>query len=289
MAKSIDIILRELEINEILKLIEIISPHAKDYVYKAFENKNVEILYSILTDQNKGIFIKVDNDYCCIFYASFLNEYNIEQILEIIKNKTNEYISTKYLKELCFNIYGNNQMIINLVREIGFKSDIEGHHLEYIGNELPQLNNCILTDRGFEDSMIKEFVDLFDSSYYQLNIDNGLEINSHAVNKEQFHQKLNDLNKLSHVRSFWLNNELVGAYIFEQNYITDIVVKPVFQNKGYGSYLLAHCIRNMSLNKSIKNIRLRVVKSNVGAKKLYERNNFVEIACFAEHTYGQSL
>jgi len=39
------------------------------------------------------------------------------------------------------------------------------------------------------------------------------------------------------------------------------------------------------LNLAINNIRLRVAKSNVGAKRFYERNNFVVIACFAEHTY----
>lgn len=272
---------------EILKLIENISPHARDYVHKSFGYKNVEILYSVSTEQNKGAFIMVDNDDCCIFYASFLNEYNIEEILEVINNKTNEYISKINSKELCFNIYGNNQKIINLVRELGFTSDMEGYHLEFVGKELPQLNNCNLTDKGFESSMLKEFVDLFDSAYYQLNIDNSWKINSYAINKEIFHQKLNELNKISQVRSLWLNNELVGVYIFEQNYITDIVVKPIFQNKGYGSYILVHCIRNMSVNKSIKNIRLRVAKSNVGAKKLYERSEFVEIACFSEHTYGQ--
>ena len=46
-------------------------------------------------------------------------------------------------------------------------------------------------------------------------------------------------------------------------------------------------------NNSIKNIRLRVAKSNVGAKKLYELNGFNEIAYFSEHTYenyqGNSL
>jgi ribosomal protein S18 acetylase RimI-like enzyme len=41
----------------------------------------------------------------------------------------------------------------------------------------------------------------------------------------------------------------------------------------------------MSVIKSINKIRLRVAKSNVGAQKLYERNGFVEIACFAEHTF----
>ncbi|WP_429085459.1 GNAT family N-acetyltransferase [Brassicibacter mesophilus] len=64
-------------------------------------------------------------------------------------------------------------------------------------------------------------------------------------------------------------------------------VKPVFQNKGYGTYILAHCIINMIESKSIKNVRLRVVKSNIDARILYEKNNFVEVASFAEHTYGQ--
>jgi len=269
---------------EILKLIENISPHAKEYVDKAFESKNVEILYSIFTKENKGAFIKVDNDDCCIFYASFINEDNIEEILEAINNNVNEYISKTNEKEICFNIYGCNGKIINLVRKLGFKSDMEGYHLQYIGKELPQLENCNLTVKGFESSMIREFVDLFNSAYYQLNMDNGWKTNSYAENKEQFHEKLNNLNRFNQVNSFWLNNELVGAYIFQQNYITDIVVKPIFQNKGYGSYLLAHCITNMSVNKSIKNIRLRVSKSNVGAKNLYERNEFVQIACFAEHT-----
>lgn len=270
---------------EILKLIESISPHAKDYVYNSF--KNTEVVYSTLTEQNKGVFIKVDNDECCIFYASFLNEDNIEEVLELVNYKINEYISKLNSKELCFNIYGKNAKIINLARKLGFKSDMEGYHLQYIGEELPQLNEHNLIEKGFKNSMIDEFVDLFDSSYYQLNIDNDWKTDSHSSCKEKFNQKLNYLDKGNQVRSFWLNNELVGAYIFEQNYIIDVVVKPIFQNKGYGSYILAQCIRNMSENKAIKNIRLRVAKSNVGAKKFYERNNFAEIACFAEHTYGQ--
>ena len=228
----------------------------------------------------------VDGDDCCIFYASFLNENNIDQVLEVIKNKTREYISKMSSKEICFNVCGNNLKIINLVRELGFKSDMEGNHLEFIGKELPQLNNYNLIDRGFEDTMLKEYVDLFDSSYHQLNLDNGWKVNSYAVNQEQFYKRLNYLDEHNQVCSFWLNNDLIGAYIFDQNYITDIVVKPEFQNKGYGRYILAHCVRNMSQSKSIENIRLRVTKSNLSAKKLYERSNFIEISSFAEHTYG---
>lgn len=274
-----------MEIKEILSLIENISPHAKDYVNKAFDNNQVEILYSIVTEANKGAFIVANSDDCCIFYASFLNEDNMEEVLEAINSKTNEYISKLNSKEICFNVYGNNLKIINLVKRLGFKTDMEGYHLEFVGEELPELNDYNLTVRGFENSMLKEFVDLFDSSYYQLYVDNGCQINGYAINENRFNEKLIDLNKDDQVCSFWLKDELVGAYIFENNYITDIAVKPVFQNRGYGGYILAHCIRNMDIKKSIKNIRLRVAKSNIGAKKLYERNNFVEIACFAEHTY----
>ncbi len=274
-----------MESKEILTLIDNISPHAKEYVEKAFENNRVDIIYSVSTVENMGVFIAVDNKDCCIFYAYFLNENNIEQILDIIKNKTKEYILKFDSKEICFNVYGNNLKIINEVRKLGFKVDIEGYHLEFIDKELSNLNCCNLIDKGFKSDMLKEFIKLFDSSYYQLNIDNGWQVNSNAINEDQFYKKLINLDKHSQVRSFWINNELVGAYIFCQNYITDIVVKPTAQNKGYGSYILAHCIRNMSMNESIRNIRLRVAKSNTGAKKLYERNGFIEIAYFSEHTY----
>lgn len=268
---------------EVLKSIEMISPHAKDYVNNSFENNGVEILYSILTEENMGVFIKVDSDDCCIFYASFLKDNCIDEVLEEIKDKINEYISKPVLKELCFNVYGGNLNIINLVRELGFKSDMEGYHLEYMGKKMPLLNEHNLIDKSFESSMLEEFVKLFDSSYNQLNIDNGWKTDGHATHKEEFLQDLNNLNKSEQIRSFWLNNELVGAYVFEKNYITDIVVKPEHQNKRYGSYILAHCIKNMNENKSINNIRLRVVKSNIDAKRLYERKGFIEIAYFAEH------
>lgn len=268
---------------EILELIERISPHAKDYVFKSFNN--IEVLYYINTLNNKGVFIKVNNEDCCIFYSSFLNEDSIEDVLELIKFKTNEYISKNKTKELCFNIWGNNTKTIDLVRRLGFKSDIEGYHLEYKEKKLPQLKNCNLVNRNFDNSMLKEFVDLFDSAYYKLNVDNDWDTNSYALNEKQFQQKLNTLNQFNQICSFWLNDELVGAYIFQQNYITDIVVRPIYQDQGYGTYILAHCIRTMRTNKSIDKIRLRVAKSNIGAKKLYVRNGFAEIACFAEHTY----
>lgn len=268
---------------EILKLIEKISPHAKEYVANSIQN--VEVLYSLNTVENKGAFIKVDNEDCCIFYSYFLNEDNIEEVLELIKLKANEYISENLTKEVCFNTWGNNSKIIELVRTLGFQSDMEGYHLEYQDKNLPQLTNCNLVERNYDNSKLKEFIDIFDTAYYQLHVDNDWETNSYALNEKQFQQKLDTLNIHNQIYSFWLSGELVGAYIFQENYITDLVVRPRYQNRGYGTYILAHCIRTMSSNKSIDKIRLRIAKSNSGAKKLYERNGFAEIAYFAEHTY----
>lgn len=272
---------------EMLELIEKISPHAKEYVYHSI--KNAEVLSAINNSHNKGVFIKVDNEDCCIFYASFFIDDNVKELLDVIRYKTIDYISKNKSKEICFNVLGSNLSIIDLVRKLGFKSDMEGYHLEYRGRDILQLNNNNLIDKGFDDSMIEEFVHLFDSAYYELNRNNGWETNNYAKNQTQFQQELNHMNTLNQVCSFWLEDELVGAYMFQQNYITDLVVKPSYQNHGYGTYILAHCIKFMSVNKSIDKIRLRVAKSNSGAKKLYERNDFVEIAYFAEHTYFATM
>lgn len=276
---------------EVLNLIEKISPHAKLYVKNGFEKESVQVIYA--SPNNNGIFICVDNDDCCIFYTIFVNESDIKKSLPIIECKINEYISKGLSKEVCFNVYGENIEIIKLVRNLGFQLDIEGYHLEYQNKEILNLEECELIEKKFEENMVDSFIKLFDSAYYKLNLENNWELNNHPKNKEYFERKLIELSKLNAVSSFWLNNELVGAYIFEDDYITDIVVEPLFQNKGYGSYILKKCIENMRENNSIKNIRLRVAKSNVGAKKLYELNGFNEIAYFSEHTYenyqGNSL
>jgi GNAT superfamily N-acetyltransferase len=268
---------------EIFKLIEKISPQAKEYVMNSAES--TEVLYSLSAAENKGVFLKTDNADCRIFFASFLNEDNIDDVLELIRLKAGKSIFENSPKELCFNVYGNDRKIINSVRELGFISDMEGYHLEYAGKEPPRTKSPELTVKGFESDMIDGSADLFDSAYYRLNTDNGRETNGYTAHKEQFRQRLIALNSRGRFFSFWLNGDLAGAYIFQQDYITDLVVRPEFQNRGYGSYMLAHCIENMRAKGAVNSIRLRVAGSNSGAKRFYERNGFVEIACFAEHTY----
>lgn len=269
---------------EILNLINLISPHGKNYVENSFKNNEAEILYSLCTLDNKGVFVKADSTDCCIFYAAFLKDNDMDELLAFIERITKNYISMNSSKEICFNVYGEDRNIINLARRLGFKPDMYGYHMEYTGKVFLEPDNISLTIKGFESSMIKAFSTLFDSAYYKLNIDNGWELNYYTGHEEYFHKKLINLSKNNNIVSFWLGNELAGAYIIEENYITDLVVNPEFQNKGYGSYMLHHCIRNLKMDKAIDKIRLRVAESNTGAFRLYKRNGFKEIAHFAEHT-----
>jgi ribosomal protein S18 acetylase RimI-like enzyme len=272
--------------DEILNLINKISPHGMEYVDYAFKNGNVEILSSLSTGDNKGILLKVDTEASCIFYASFLKE-EPEAVFDVIHQHIEETLLNAGSKEICFNVFGKNTEIIPFIRQFGFELDMEGYHMEYVNVEDFRIKESNLVKKGYEGWMLDQFVTLFEQAYYQLIKDNGWAINGYAVNKMAFHKSLVQSYEKNEVASFWFKDELIGAYLLEGNYITDLVVNPLYQNKGYGTTLLAHCIHDLKKNPSINKIRLRVARSNEGAIRFYQRSGFVEIAHFAEHTYKE--
>ena len=186
---------------------------------------------------------------------------------------------------LCFNVYRKNHNIICLVRELGFSSDGEGYHLSYANDTVFDCKKHALTEDGYNSSYLKKCSELFDATYYQLDVDNGWEPNSYAKNETAVDKKFTYLNQQDQIKTFWSEETLVGAYIVNDNYIIDFVIHPNYQNKGYGKYILAKCLKHMSQSQVLNEIKLRVIKSNTTAKRFYEANHFIEIACFAEHTF----
>lgn len=266
---------------QILKIIGRISPHASQYVEQLSSTSKVEILYSDLIKTRENVFLIVRDDNCTIFYASCSDEN--ECILNKIEDYTNEVIrNLKENHELCFNVSGNNDLIISLVRSLGFKVDMEGDHYEYMGS-IPDICKSDLVSKKYHPNMIDDFASLFDDAYYQLNLENNWPTDNYTKYKEYFNKDLVSLSDADNFGAFWLDDNLVGAYLFENNYIIDLVVNPKFQNHGYGQYILKKCLRKM-MEREIKHIRLRVAKTN-RVKSLYERNDFLKIACFSEHTY----
>lgn len=262
---------------EILERIAEISPLAKDYVESCFESAVV------MLSSSDGIFLKVVSDDLRVYYANFGDD-TVPDVAQIIE----EELEAEELKEqeICFNVHGRNTKIISVIQDKGFILDMAGYVLKFTG-PTPAEDNLPDTMRvqGFSAQMGDEFADLFDRAYEQLNRDNGWPTKSYSLGAAGFCATLLKLNEQGRVRSFWIGDVLIGAYITEKEYISDIVVDPRYQNQGYGSLLLNHCLRFMHEENPTSHIYLRVTESNVGAKRFYERNGFHTVSHFAEHTY----
>ncbi|MGZ9584304.1 GNAT family N-acetyltransferase [Paenibacillus marinisediminis] len=269
---------------EILKLVERISPGARDFVDIAMNNNELTIYHYEESAENNGVFCVASNNECDIAYVSFVNDLEDEALLGLIQQQIEPYMVSGD-KELCFNIYGRNTKVIEFVRKMGFKQDIEGYILFYDTEDIPVAPKTEFIEKTFEDWMLGDFITLFEQGYYQLNKDNGWETDWYSTDSETFRSMLHSRTLEDECRSFWIEDRLVGAYIIDGNYIRDLVISPEFQNKGYGTAILAHCIRHLIKQREIKKVCLRVAKSNSGAIRFYKKNGFEELSCFSEHTF----
>jgi ribosomal protein S18 acetylase RimI-like enzyme len=264
----------------ILDLISVISPMARNYIEKTFGNAIV--LYAQSSKYNQGVFLKALSEDLCVYYAHFLDDSS-STLLNIISEELSSTSASPF--ELCFNVHGKNKRIIELIQSKGYVLDMEGYVLRYSASTPFDIDMGELETGVFTPSMRDDFVALFDVAYERLNVENGWDTKSYSKKAEHFCRRLSELYERQSMQSFWYKGVLVGSYIVDESYITDIVVHPRFQRKGYGSLMLKHCICFMREKKGVSDIYLRVTKSNSGAKRLYERNGFYVISHFSEHTY----
>lgn len=75
-------------------------------------------------------------------------------------------------------------------------------------------------------------------------------------------------------------DQIAGAISFYANdershraYITQLMVAPAFQRKGIGTELLRECERYLG-STDMEYVALEVLKTNAGARRLYERMGF---------------
>jgi len=84
---------------------------------------------------------------------------------------------------------------------------------------------------------------------------------------------IEELIKNNKIIGYYLDNNLVGFIIYEQNYevidIIYIVVDKIYRHKGIGSILM-----NEVIKKECERIMLEVNVSNTNAIKLYKKFNF---------------
>ncbi|MFW9971670.1 MAG: GNAT family N-acetyltransferase [Candidatus Odinarchaeota archaeon] len=86
------------------------------------------------------------------------------------------------------------------------------------------------------------------------------------------------------------NKKIIGFIIAirdqtDQINMINFLIKPKFQNKGYGSYLLQKTIEQIKIIKEIKRIVLNVQISNSNAIKLYEKFKFKKNPTILQNYY----
>ncbi|MFD1676252.1 GNAT family N-acetyltransferase [Alicyclobacillus fodiniaquatilis] len=269
--------------HSILDLIERLSPDTADFVRCAADASGIKVFYHDGRPPNQGVYCLVHWQGTNYAYASFMQEMVDIDILQLIESTIGSYIADK--EPLCFNVYGRNANIVKCVRDLGFASDMEGFELAYQGAIPPEVPIANLVVRSFERSQFNEFVHLFEQAYYPLNKENGWPVDWYSNHKDIFAQRLEAKAQKNELRAFWNENALVGAYIVDTNYISDLVVHPQYQGLGYGKILLLHATKALMNQGETKPVCLRVAKSNQKAIRFYQKYHFAEIACFAEHTF----
>lgn len=272
--------------SKVCSLISLISPDAGNYVNNAFNNNTVTIVHYEELLLNHGAFCIVENEDYIIAFAAFPRYTHDEALQNLMAKQLRGYFQPNEAREICFNVYGENKELIQFVREIGFKTDMEGFQLQYDFNEkleLPETSPFV--EKGFTPVMFSNYVQLFEKAYYDLNVENGWSTDTYQQDQDNFLSSLQQYESEERVRSFWIDDQLIGAYIIAGEYIRDFVIHPEYQNRGYGSLMLKNCIHRMMNVLGMNNIQLRVAQSNSRAKRFYEKNNFVELSHFAEHTF----
>jgi ribosomal protein S18 acetylase RimI-like enzyme len=87
-----------------------------------------------------------------------------------------------------------------------------------------------------------------------------------------------------------IKKELIGFIIVtrDRNNLANIInfiIKPEYQNKGYGSYLLKETLKRLTQLKDLNKIVLNVQSRNLIAIKLYEKFNFKKNPTIIENYY----
>lgn len=270
--------------SEVCQLISLISTGARNYVHDAFINQRITLVHYEESHNNHGVFCVVENEDCIIAFAAFSRYSHDETLINLMANSLQRHLGPNETREVCFNIYGRNEEIVQLAKKLGFATDMDGFQLQYdFSKEIKMLKMTPLVEKGFSPGMLDDFIQLFEKAYYNLKVENGWSTETPSI--DDFLRSMLSYESEDRVRSFWIEDTLIGAYIIAGEFIRDFVILPGYQNRGYGSLMLKNCIHRMANIMGIKKIFLRVVKTNSGAKRFYERNNFIEVSNFVEHTF----
>ncbi|QSX05112.1 GNAT family N-acetyltransferase [Sedimentibacter sp. zth1] len=265
-----------------------INRSAKELFEQAYEKQFLKECLIYDDKDNRGVMTIIESDDYFSCQVSFERDVNSFNIIKTIHDKLKNIISLKGTKDLYLNINGYNTIIINYFRNYGFVQDSLGfeYSMSKTTEKLKELSNFKLNDnlefKKFKDNYAQDYLILLEDAFKEQDI---------ACNEEYklgestilWLKKANERNGFG---ALWKGDCLIGFYVLENEYISNIAILSKYKGKGYGTVILNHCLKDIFINKKYEETYLYTYAINTKAQKLYLKNGFEVSAFYSENTYS---
>lgn len=262
-----------------ISMISKINHSACEYFEHAYKTDKI-IKFKV---NDKGVVVFIEEEEFFICQVSFLDDVYDENIIESIENEIN-YISN-FKKSLFLNMNNENQNIVKYFLNNNFIPDMFGIEFRFDKENYQKTNkDDSIMFAKLDESKMDEYIHLLDEAFNPIDAKKGI-VNHFSKNKEQTTRDLILDNNYNNFKAMFYKGELIGMCILYENYIKDLVIKPIMQKKGFGKLLLNECLDILFNERGNNCVYLRTETTNENAINFYLSNGFQITGNFAETTY----
>lgn len=274
--------------NDLLKRI---NHSAADVFNKSYINGTIRKKFVYEKDGNRGVFTIVKGNLFYSLQLSFEHDVSEYEDIKFIEAEFMDTLSIREREDIYVNFNGYNAALINYFMECGLERDSCGFefHITADSEKVKMLKDFTvrqgLTVKRYEEEHIIRYLKLLDEAFRKQQIECGEEQDVFSRNHEEKTVWLKGLSENNNFQAFWLENQLVGLYIVNENYLDIIAVHPDYEGKGYGSEILKYCVRDRVYEHEFDEVYLVTYYQNRKAQRLYLRNGFKIRGFYCENTY----
>ena len=246
-------------------------------------------------DTNAGQITAMEIDDQITIYLSFAKLVEDDTTLGHIKHEVLSIISSLDLeKPIILSIWGGNKNCLSLFEDKHFEVISSAILYRHNGQELPlytddKLSETNLTVKSFSEDVFDKYISLLDDAFEELLLRNNRPLRPHSIHRKRILEGFKAAASFDNFYTFWKENELIGVYILERNYIDMLAVHPDFQKRSYGTIMLNHSLNLMINERNEKEVYLYVQKMNTEAQTFYRKRGFTEISEFIDYLYHEKV
>ncbi len=247
------------------------------------------------SDANAGQITAMEIDEQITIYLSFAKPVEDDATLGHIKHQVMSIISSlNSEKPIILSIWGGNKNCLSLFEDKHFEVISSAILFRHNGHESTQYTNDKVSEtnllvKPFSEEVFDKYIILLDDAFEELLLRNNRPLRPHSIHRKRILEGFKTAANLNNFYTFWKENELIGLYILEKNYIDMLAVHPKFQKRSYGTIMLNHSLNLMIKERNEKEVYLYVQKMNTEAQAFYRKRGFTEISEFIDYLYHEEV